>query len=484
MGSEEELREVMRAAYGNARASTLLVVEFYAKWCNSCRRLYPRLCKLASQEQDVLFCKIDFDANKDLCRKLGVVKLPYFHLYNGSGSRLADFASSLEPTKFKRITDAIDEHRAPRCALPGGGKKKPTQSISDDYLASLVKLHRVTFAWRGQCEDVQITGDVAGGWTHTLPLRKDDGDEDDPDAPHAVTCILPTGTFRFKFIVDGKWAVSPNYPIVADEQDNVNNEIFVGAASWPFEWVSVPALSPAGPPLAIETTPVSQDVKVPDKELAAREGFSGPIRERRRQLPRSNNVVQKKSAPSQESTSGSDGEGPSSDGPAGGPFHGLMPHPPDQGGGEPEARDAPTALKSAVATPEENREQAAPGEAKVDAESFPKKIAVSQDDYLTKGEHNQRIIDEAKALAEQKITEAEARRLAFRRLKFSREELAVAAANPETIGTVQPSKGVIPSATKAEVLQKDLLTLEERVKRIERILDENNLSENGWLNEG
>ena len=28
----------MRAAYGNARASTLLVVEFYAKWCNSCRR--------------------------------------------------------------------------------------------------------------------------------------------------------------------------------------------------------------------------------------------------------------------------------------------------------------------------------------------------------------------------------------------------------------------------------------------------------------
>ena len=30
--SEEELRDVMRAAYGNARASTLLVVEFYAKW--------------------------------------------------------------------------------------------------------------------------------------------------------------------------------------------------------------------------------------------------------------------------------------------------------------------------------------------------------------------------------------------------------------------------------------------------------------------
>ena len=87
----------MRAAYGNARASTLLVVEFYAKWCNSCRRLYPRLCRLAAQESDVLFVKVEFDECKDLCRKLGVVKLPYFHVYNGSGSRLADFASSWIP---------------------------------------------------------------------------------------------------------------------------------------------------------------------------------------------------------------------------------------------------------------------------------------------------------------------------------------------------------------------------------------------------
>ena len=100
--SEEELRDVMRAAYGNARASTLLVVEFYAKWCNSCRRLYPRLGRLAAQESDVLFVKVEFDECKDLCRKLGVVKLPYFHVYNGSGSRLADFASSLDPAKFKR----------------------------------------------------------------------------------------------------------------------------------------------------------------------------------------------------------------------------------------------------------------------------------------------------------------------------------------------------------------------------------------------
>ena len=70
--------------------------------CFLCNRFYPRLGRLAAQESDVLFVKVEFDECKDLCRKLGVVKLPYFHVYNGSGSRLADFASSLDPAKFKR----------------------------------------------------------------------------------------------------------------------------------------------------------------------------------------------------------------------------------------------------------------------------------------------------------------------------------------------------------------------------------------------
>ena len=168
--SEEELRDVMRAAYGNERASTLLVVEFYGKWCNSCRRLYPRLCKLAAQEQDVLFCKIDFDACKDLCRKLGVAKLPYFHVYNGSGSRLADFAASLDPAKFRaphRAPGRRSGRRPPRCVLRRE-KKDAASNASDAASSSLVKLHHVTINWYGGGEDVQIAGDVAGGWTHTL----------------------------------------------------------------------------------------------------------------------------------------------------------------------------------------------------------------------------------------------------------------------------------------------------------------------------
>ena len=89
-----------------------------------------------------------------------------------------------------------------------------------------------------------ITGDPAGGWTHTLTMTKSSWRRRTPHDrsadTHVATCILPTGTFRFKFIVDGAWIVDPNYPIIADEAENVNNEIFVGAAHWPFQWVQMP----------------------------------------------------------------------------------------------------------------------------------------------------------------------------------------------------------------------------------------------------
>ena len=40
-----------------------------------------------------------------------------------------------------------------------------------------MKLHHVTINWYGGGEDVQIAGDVAGGWTHTLATRRTNEDE-------------------------------------------------------------------------------------------------------------------------------------------------------------------------------------------------------------------------------------------------------------------------------------------------------------------
>jgi thiol-disulfide isomerase/thioredoxin len=455
--SEEELRDVMRAAYGNERASTLLVVEFYGKWCNSCRRLYPRLMKLAKQEQDVLFVKIDFDACKDLCRKLGVVKLPYFHVYNGSGSRLADFSASLDPVKFQRLTDSIEKHRAPRCVLKSSGSPENP----DENLPSLVKLHHVTFNWRGGGEDVMLAGDVAGGWTHTLALKRlseSDGAADERieagandgairrgarDAPtHSVTAILPTGTFRFKFIVDGAWTCEPFYPTVKDAAENVNNEIFVGAASWPFEWVRVPGATPAGPAGRTENIPVA---RVADGMEVDSSASRGDARQKTNALaaPVSFGVA-KIEASNAKFVFGSN---PSVD---------------------------PSASASARPPPTERRANAS-GESER-RETWPKQIKVSQDEWSTRTEH------------EAKVKEETAQ--AFRALEFRRAEMNERRGSkpegPYSTVSIPPSVAPVPVATPATATRDDLLTLEDRVRRLEQILENHGIGVDSsmWLREG
>ena len=505
--SEEELRDVMRAAYGNERASTLLVVEFYGKWCNSCRRLYPRLRRLAESEQDVLFCKIDFDACKDLCRKLGVAKLPYFHVYNGSGSRLADFAASLDPNKFARLTDAIDAHRAPRCVLRKEKKDFSAGNSEDAASSSLVKLHHVTINWYGGGEDVQIAGDVAGGWTHTLATRRttneDDGwnDSKKTGPTHSAVAILPTGTYAFKFIVDGRWvaAASSIYPTVTDAAGNVNNEIVVGAASWPFEWVRVPSAKPAGPPGRPESVPVARvaaaatrDATRPEAEMIATSAPSknrlktngGSFLDARSDGPPLNETAMAPTPPGSGVGAGSsyldrknDGVSEKKSSPLAAPV--------SPGVARVEAATALSASSTpfdpAVRPPEgkATKHKAPEAPEAPDQETWPKQIKASADDFSTRAERD------AKARAE---TAQAFRALAFRRNE--KNEAARTTANVKPLGpysavSVAPSNAPVPVATPAPATRADLLTLEDRVRRLETILENHGIgTEDGWLREG
>ena len=78
------------------------------------------------------------------------------------------------------------------------------------------------------------------------------------------------------------------------------------------------------------------------------------------------------------------------------------------------------------------------------------------------------------------------RAAAFERLKFMRKEREAQASNPSAPGyKLSPSEGEgVVAASPAAATQSDLLTLEERVSRVERILNSNNLTEEQWLNEG
>jgi len=93
----------------------LVIVEFYGTWCGSCRALFPRLCRTALENPDILFLKVNFDENKPMCKRLNVKVLPSFHFYRGADGLLVAFSCSL--AKFQKLKDAIAMHNTARCSI-------------------------------------------------------------------------------------------------------------------------------------------------------------------------------------------------------------------------------------------------------------------------------------------------------------------------------------------------------------------------------
>ncbi|TVT99341.1 hypothetical protein EJB05_33073 [Eragrostis curvula] len=108
--STQEFLDALRDA-----GDRLVIVEFYGTWCGSCRALFPRLCRTALENPDILFLKVNFDENKPMCKRLNVKVLPFFHFYRGSDGQLEAFSCSL--AKFQKLKDAIAVHNTARCSI-------------------------------------------------------------------------------------------------------------------------------------------------------------------------------------------------------------------------------------------------------------------------------------------------------------------------------------------------------------------------------
>ncbi|KAL6624547.1 hypothetical protein ACP70R_031868 [Stipagrostis hirtigluma subsp. patula] len=108
--STQEFLDALQAA-----GDRLVIVEFYGTWCGSCRALFPRLCRTALENPDIMFLKVNFDENKPMCKRLNVKVLPFFHFYRGADGLLEAFSCSL--AKFQKLKDAIAVHNTARCSI-------------------------------------------------------------------------------------------------------------------------------------------------------------------------------------------------------------------------------------------------------------------------------------------------------------------------------------------------------------------------------
>ncbi|XP_072815087.1 thioredoxin domain-containing protein 8 isoform X1 [Vicugna pacos] len=117
----DELRKFLKAAGTN-----LVVVEFSAKWCSPCKRIYPLFRAMSQQYPGVMFATVDVDEARELAEIYHVKAVPTFQM----------FKQFQKVTLFSRIKRAICCNRSGSLNEPifefcGADPKKLEEKIQE-----------------------------------------------------------------------------------------------------------------------------------------------------------------------------------------------------------------------------------------------------------------------------------------------------------------------------------------------------------------
>mmetsp|Transcript_14570 Transcript_14570/g.16692 ORF Transcript_14570/g.16692 Transcript_14570/m.16692 type:complete len:106 (+) Transcript_14570:103-420(+) len=84
----------------------LVVVDFTASWCPPCKMIAPIFEKMAEDNEDCEFVKVDVDENSDVASLCGISAMPTFLLYKG-GEKVAEMAGANEA----KLMELVKKHK-------------------------------------------------------------------------------------------------------------------------------------------------------------------------------------------------------------------------------------------------------------------------------------------------------------------------------------------------------------------------------------
>ncbi len=59
----------------------IVLVDFWAEWCGPCRQFGPIFERVSDKHPDIIFAKVDTDANQDLSEMAGIRSIPTLMIF-------------------------------------------------------------------------------------------------------------------------------------------------------------------------------------------------------------------------------------------------------------------------------------------------------------------------------------------------------------------------------------------------------------------
>ena len=86
----------------------IVLVDFWADWCGPCKRFAPVYEKVSEDNKEIVFAKLDTDANQELSQGLGIEGIPTLMAFR-EGVLVFNQAGALPGPALKQVIDAVKE---------------------------------------------------------------------------------------------------------------------------------------------------------------------------------------------------------------------------------------------------------------------------------------------------------------------------------------------------------------------------------------